>query len=208
MDEGQEREDESSEIYFDESSDSPQYEDGYSRSARNKGAIAIVSILVLLSGGFFLLHQINKPSDILRIQGKVALTATELRSVVAAKHLTVYWSGPQAGAKYSLTSATPGVAVLRYLPDGKGLNDTQAVYRAIGTYAQKNAFAVNQSTGSEAGNIGFTNVDGNSVFYAKNRPTNVYVGMKDKDIQIEIFDPLIDQALGVALVRNQLAQIK
>jgi hypothetical protein len=57
------------------------------------------------------------------------------------------------------------------------------------------------------GNVGFVNADGNAVFYSKARPTNIYDGLKGKDIQVEVFDPLVDQALGLVLVRNQVRQI-
>jgi hypothetical protein len=33
------------------------------------------------------------------------------------------------------------------------------------------------------------------------------MGIKDKDIQIEIFDPGIDQALGLSLIHNQIQRI-
>lgn len=137
----------------------------------------------------------------------VALSEKELRNVIAAKNLTAYWAGPVAGNKYSLFVPKTGVVVVRYLPDGVGLKDTSATFRLIATYVQKGAFLKTQDAGTKVGNVGFINVDGHAVFYVKTRPTNVYMGIKDKDIQVEIFDPGIDQALGLSLIRGQIQKI-
>lgn len=168
---------------------------------------SLIAVIVLGIAGYFIIAHYGKSNDAQKIQGKVAMSADELRSVVLAKHLSVYWAGPLAGAKYALIADKPGSSFVRYLPNGNGLNDNTTSFRVIATYSQKGAFLITQSAGGVAGNVGFTNVDGNAVFYVKTRPTNVYMGIKDKDIQIEIFDPGIDQALGLALIHNQIRQI-
>lgn len=175
------------------------------KSSRKIQALTLVVILAI--GGFFLFQHKSSGIDISKIQGKVALSASELRDVVVAKKIVVYWAGPQEGAKYTLIASTPGVAFVRYLPGGVGLNDTKTLFRVIGTYAQKNAFAVSTAGAATLGNAGFVNADGNAVFYSKARPTNIYVGIKGKDIQVEVFDPVVDQALGFVLVKNQVRQI-
>ncbi len=176
-----------------------------SKSSRKVLIAIIVAILVV--GGFALVRNQRSGNDIEKIQGKVAMSAQELRDVVAAKHITAYWVGPQDGAKYTLIASNPGVAFVRYLPGGVGLNDTKTLFRAIGTYTQKNAFAVSTAGALVPGNAGFVNADGNAVFYSKARPTNVYIGIKGQNIQIEVFDPVVDQALGLVLVKNQVRQI-
>jgi hypothetical protein len=169
------------------------------------GSFLVVVILGVT--GYFMISHFSKNNDGLKIQGKVAMTADELRSTVLANHLTVYWAGPMTGAKYALISSKGGSTFVRYLPNGNGLNDTTTSFRVIATYPQKNAFLITQGAGGVSGNVGFTNVDANAVFYVKTRPTNVYMGLKGKDIQIEIFDPGIDQALGLSLIHNQIQQI-
>lgn len=168
---------------------------------------AFVVIVVVGVVAYFLITHFTKDSDAQKMQGKVAMSAGELRSVVLANHLTVYWAGPTDGAKYALIVKNPNSIFVRYLPNGQGLADTTTSYRVIATYVQKNAFLITQSAGAVVGNVGFTNVDGNAVFYVKTRPTNVYMGIKNKDIQLEIFDPGIDQALGLSLLHNQIQQI-
>lgn len=178
-----------------------------SEKKSSRKALTWIVIAIVLVGGFFFMKNQRSGNDLAKIQGKVALSADDLRSVVLAKKLTVYWAGPQDGAKYTLIATTPGVAFVRYLPGGVGLNDTKTLFRAIGTYAQKNAFAISTAGAAANGNVGFVNADGNAVFYSKARPSNVYVGIKGKDIQVEVFDPVVDQALGLVLVKNQVRQI-
>ncbi|MFZ2228446.1 MAG: hypothetical protein WA090_06600 [Candidatus Nanopelagicaceae bacterium] len=169
----------------------------------------IVAVLIVIFGvgGYLLISNSNKDGDLAKIQGKVALSEQELRDVVATKKLTVYWAGPQTGAKYTLIATTPGISYVRYLPGGVGLDDTKTLFRAIGTYAQKDAYSVSLTAGKADGNVGFTNSDGNAVFYSKARPSNVYIGIKGKDIQVEVFDPVVDQALGLVLVRGQISLV-
>lgn len=173
----------------------------------SRKVLVFILVVILAIGGFLLIKHQRSGSDLAKIQGKVALSAQELRDVVVAKKLVVYWAGPQDGAKYTLIASTPGVAFVRYLPGGVGLNDTKTLFRAIGTYTQKNAFAVSTAGAAASGNVGFVSADGNAVFYSKARPTNVYVGIKGKDVQVEVFDPVVDQALGLVLVKNQVRQI-
>ena len=149
----------------------------------------------------------NDPMDPRKVEGKVALSERQLHDVVIAKQLTVYWAGPVPGDKYSLVAKEAGQSFVRYLPGGLGLSDSGNTFRIIGTYSQKGAFLTTQSAGTQLGNVGFTNIDANSVFYSKARPRDVYMGIKDKDIQLEIFDPGIDQALGLSLLHGQIQQI-
>jgi len=145
---------------------------------------------------------------LLVLHGGKAVDATELRNVVVANHLTVYWVGPEKNAKYVLNAAVLSSISLRYLPSGSSLTDTTATYREIGTFTSPNAFEVTQKAGTLANGVGFVNVDGNAVYYDSRDAKNVYIGMKDKDIQVEIFDPRPDQALAAAIMRQQVRQIK
>jgi len=178
-----------------------------SRGKKMIRTVVFIVIIALAAGGYFYISHANKTADISQLQGRVPLSQTELRNLVIANHLTVYWAGPMDGAKYTLTANTSGIAYLKYLPGGVGLNDTKTLFRVIGTYTQKKAFAVAQNTGAAPGNVGFINADGNAVVYSSSRQSNVYIGVKGKDVQIEVFDPADGQALGLVLIRGQIRQI-
>lgn len=145
---------------------------------------------------------------LLVLHGGKAVDAKELRDVVLANHLTVYWVGPEKNAKYVLNAAVLSSISLRYLPATASLTDTTATYREVGTFTSPNAFEVTQKAGALPNGVGFVNVDGNAVYYDSRDAKNVYIGMKDKDIQVEIFDPRPDQALASAIMRSQVRQIK
>jgi hypothetical protein len=169
--------------------------------------LTVIGVLILGFLGYSLISNLGSGNDLKKIQGKYAMSEKELRDIVKTKHLTAYWAGPVAGDKYSLNIGAAGQTFVRYLPAGQGLTATGSTFRIIATYSLKGAFLTTQTAGTQPGNVGFTNVDGNSVFYVKSRPTNVYMGMKGKDIQLEIFDPAIDQALALALFHGQIQLI-
>lgn len=130
--------------------------------------------------------------------GKVALTAKQLWEIVTAEGLTVYWLGPQDGARYALTSVNEHQNYVRYLPGGQGLTDSGPNYAVVGTYESKDAFILTQNAAKATDSTGFINADGNSVFYRTGRPNNVFVGLKTVDDQIEIFNPNPGSALQAA----------
>lgn len=188
------------------------FDDDISLQRSKKGpkarrVIGLIVVLAILSGGYFAVSKFRGRNDLQKIQGKVAMSASDLRDVVVAKKLTVYWSGPIEGDKYALIATNPNVAFVRYLPAGVSTSDTKTLARAIGTYVQKDAFTTTQKAGQNVGNVGFTNADGNAVFYVKARPTNVYMAIPKANLQIEIYDPGVDQALGLSLIRNQVRRI-
>ncbi len=140
-------------------------------------------------------------------KGKVALTQAQLRDLVVGEGLIVYWLGPEVGARYTLVSVNKNQNYVRYLPGGEGLSDAGANFRVVGTYETKDAFLVTQNQGKGANSVGFTNSDGDSVYYNTQRPLSVYVGLKDTDDQIELFNPIAGQALTDAKTPGLITRI-
>jgi len=168
--------------------------------------ILAIVIVVLGVGGYLVLSR-SSNLDPAMSQGKVALTETQLKQVVSDRHLVAFWAGPIAGAKYALTVTNAGLVYIRYLPGGAGINDTKGTYRVIGSYPFPKAYDWAVSNGSLPGIIGLNNPDGFAIFYNAASTNNVYMATKGKDVQIEIFDPVANQALGLALVKGQIQQI-
>ena len=167
-----------------------------------------VAVIALVFGAFYFGSRVNQPGDAQKLQGTVALSEQGLRDLVNNQHLTVYWTGPVPGDKYTLFIPKAGAAVVRYLPPGAIITDTSPTFRLVATYTQKNALVRASTASLEKTNLGFVNIDGSVAYYLKTRPTNVFVGLKGKDIQIEIFDPGQGQAVALALFRGQIQQIK
>lgn len=146
-------------------------------------------------------------SFIAKISGGVALTEPELRDVVKQLKRTVFWTGPQKNARYTINALTDGQTYLRYLPGGKGVSDSQPNYRTVGTYESDQAYTATLAAGNEANGVSFTTTDGRVIHYNKASEGNIYMAFKGKPYQIEIFDPNSGAALELANA-NKLEVIK
>ncbi len=149
----------------------------------------------------------EKEQILLVLHGGKAVDEVELRKVVRSSGLNVYWVGPEPGAKYVLDAAVTSTISIRYLPAGTKMGDTTISYREVGTFVSPNAFKVTQQAATAQFGVGFVNADGNAVFYDSRDPKNVYVGLKNKNIQVEIFDPRPDQSLAEVLMQGKIQKI-
>lgn len=147
-------------------------------------------------------------STVLALQGKKVLDENSLRNLVISQKLTAYWIGPRDNYKYAITPYPNGQVFIRYLPNGKGLAETTPSYLVIATYPLKNAFSVTRKTSAGLNGIGFTSVDGHAIYYKTTQPASVYVGLRNADFQIEIFDPVAGQALVSASTAGLLRQVE
>ena len=143
------------------------------------------------------------------LKGKVAMTESQLRDLVSAEKLTVYWTGPMAKSLYTLDTTKKSQIVLTYLPKKSNANTSGKITstRIVGTYFSPSAFADSLNVATKNANVSFKNVDGNLVFFPKERRTGVFVAIPNSNYQIEIFDPIPGQALSIASLRDQLVKI-
>ena len=140
----------------------------------------------------------NKVASTASNTGQVALTEAQLRATVRSIGGSIYWAGSLANAKYTLNHITTGQDFVRYLPNGKGLNDVTQNYRVIATYKDPNAYATVVAASKLTTGVTKTNPDGSFIFYAKDTPSHVYLVYKDVPYQIEIFDPRPGESLKAA----------
>lgn len=168
--------------------------------------IILVSLVTIAAQSLIQSKDATSVDRTLALRGGVALNAQQLRELVVSEGLIAYWVGDEVGARYALNVLKDNEIYVRYLPDGNGLDDARANYRVVGTYFKENAFASVQAAGRQLNAVGFTNEDGDAAFYNKSRITNVYIGLQATDFQIEIYDPVANQALvfatGPSLVRR------
>ncbi len=174
------------------------------RAIRQVRRLWVALIIITLSGvGYILYSNVHSTRsaitfDAQAVKGKVGLTGEELRQLVVQEAITAYWVGPDPGARYALSVLSDGQVFVRYLAGGKGLEDKKAAYKVIATYVTANAFSKTQEAATSKGGVGFVNSDGNAVYYSSTRPTNVYIGLKDQNFQVEVFDPVAGGALTAA----------
>lgn len=142
------------------------------------------------------------------IAGEVALTADQLVQLIKDSQVTAYWVGPQEGALYGLTITADNQVFIKYLPDGKGLDDLKPNYRVIATYPEEAAYDITRAAGTQSTAISFINADGAAVYYGKDRATNVYVAYSGIPYEIEVFDPDAATALSLATVAGTVVAVK
>ena len=152
-------------------------------------------------------HQKAVDSTPLMMSGRLAVNEEELRTLVVAKGLTVYWLGPEVGAKYLLNTSIAGGISLRYIFPGTSSAGTSETYFEIGTFVSPNAFTLTQNAGLQPNGVGSISADGNAVYYDSRDPKNVYIGVKGVDIQVEIFDPRPGEALAAAQLQGHIQKI-
>ncbi|HEX7405952.1 MAG TPA: hypothetical protein VF307_08535 [Candidatus Nanopelagicaceae bacterium] len=162
----------------------------------------------LTLGAEYFLHskQISIDNATLILHGGQTIDEKELRSLVVARGLNVYWLGSKPGMKYLInTSQANGISLRCIYPAAS--SGTAEPYYDVGTFVSQNAFALTQKAAQQANGVGFVNIDGNAVYYDSRDPKNVYIGLKNADIQVEIYDPRPDQALAAALLQGNLKKI-
>lgn len=143
------------------------------------------------------------------LRGEIAMTESQLKNLIVSEKLTVYWTGPMAESFYTLNASKKNQIVLTYLPEKRKSGTAEKVTdtRVVGTYFSPSAFADSLNVATRNTNVSFKNVDGNLVFFPKERRTGVFVAIPNSNYQIEIFDPIPGQALSVASLRDQIIQI-
>ncbi len=168
---------------------------------------ALLSFLLLfLSGSARDILPTNEAKN--AIAGEVALTEQQLIQLVNEAQVTAYWVGPLEGALYALTITADNQVFIKYLPDGKGLDDLKPDYRVIATYPEAAAYDITRAAGTQSTAVSFINSDGAAVYYSKDRPTNVYVAYAGIPFEIEVFDPDAATALDFATKPGSVSKIK
>lgn len=164
--------------------------------------LSLVAVLSTLGAiGFGHLRQSNNGNGVavaLQLNGQSEITEAQLRKLVVANHLTVFWTGPEAGARYLLSSTDRTAIVLTILPPINTGRAARATYPEVITYVEKDAFTAVINGRQDQGSGGFLNADGNSVFYSELDPKNVYVGLRGLDIEIQIYNPVPGESLAIA----------
>lgn len=172
--------------------------------------IAVIALASALAIQMANIYESYRTADVvngLRLHGLKAMTQDQLRETVESNHLVVYWAGPEKGATYLLDTVEANVAVLTILPPGIDPKQTRASRPQIATYDVKDAFQAVLTGGGNPDVAGFISADGNSVFYSRLDPKNVFVGVRGRDVELQIFDPSPGVSLAIARERGRLRPI-
>jgi hypothetical protein len=177
------------------------------RDLRFLFVIILSSALAVYGADLYRTHASARVENGLRLIGESAMNELQLRQTVESNHLLVYWAGPSQGSNYLLDTVEANAIVLTILPAGQRVKSTRTSYSQIGTYVMKNAFRTVLNGGNNSDVAGFINSDGNSVFYSNLDPKNVFIGIKGKDMEVQIFDPDQGTSLEIATSYGLLVPI-
>jgi hypothetical protein len=168
----------------------------------------VVAIIAGLSSSFALnFFQSRNSAEEGKLRGEVAMSAPELEGLVKKKNLEIYWAGPRPGYAYTVDTSNKGTHLLRYIKLKVKPSDVVSNSRVIATYKSKNAFADSVAAAERPENTGFRNPDGSVVFYQTAKNTSVYLAFPKKKVQIEIYDPIVGQALSLAILQDQITKV-
>lgn len=169
-------------------------------------ALFLSLVAILFTSGFIglaHLYSSGKSSNVrvaLQLNGLSEISEAQLRELVISNHLKVYWAGPQDNVEYLLNASNPTAIVLTILPTNRPPKGIRASYPQITTYVLENAFQAVLEGGGNPDVKGVITGDGNSVFYTNMDPNEVFVGLRGKNIELQIFDP--SHRLWLALLKD------
>jgi hypothetical protein len=129
--------------------------------------------------------------------GPVEATQGDLRARSIDEGHPIYWAGPKSDTTYELTRTSNGRIFIRYLPKGVPVGVDKADYTIVGTYPVPNATGVLQGLAKKSGEQELSVPGGGIAVYSTSQPTNVYVAYPGSNLQIEVFDPSAQRALGI-----------
>jgi hypothetical protein len=115
----------------------------------------------------------------------------------AAGH-PVYWVGTRPGTKLEATLLDNGNAYVRYLGSNAEIGDPEPNFLTIGTYPVTNAYGALRDASKQPGAVVKQAPDNGLVVTNTSSPNSVYVAYRDKDLQIEVYDPDPKQARQLA----------
>jgi hypothetical protein len=115
------------------------------------------------------------------------VSPARLRTLAATLGYPLYWAGGRAGMRYELTEAGGGRTYIRYLPANVRAGDPRARFLAVGTYAERDAFAQTEAAGERPGAVTLELPLGGIGVYDPKRPTSVYFAYPDSNVQVEVY---------------------
>jgi hypothetical protein len=126
-----------------------------------------------------------------------AATEQQVKNLAASVGHQIYWVGPKPGYTYELTQNPNGSIIIRYLPPGVKIGDSNP-YLTVATYPFANALAGIQSVkGSNI--VAFGIPKGGAAEYTKSYPASVHLAYPESDNQVEVYDPTPGNAKAIAL---------
>jgi hypothetical protein len=143
----------------------------------------VVAWLVLRDG-----DESQSPNEEVTTVGPESITLADLRTRAADSDQPIYWVGRLPGRGFEV-SETTGRIYVRYLPRGVPAGSVKP-FLTVATYRHSDAFAATRAVSQREGTVRLDVGRAGVAFYAKDRPTSVYVAYRGSPYQIEVFHPV------------------
>jgi hypothetical protein len=88
---------------------------------------------------------------------------------------------------------------VRYLPKGTRAGDARASFLTVGTYPTAGAYANLRHAAKDGGATSARTRDGGLVIVPDRARTSAYLAYPGSKVQVEVFEPDADDALGLVL---------
>ena len=138
------------------------------------GAVVIVAAAVGVGVWLAVRHSGSSPRA---SSGTTDVSQQSLRALTGSIGRPVYWAGPRSGVTYELTDTSDKRIYVRYLPVGVRAGSPHP-YLTVGSYVVPHAYRVTLNASRASGDVVVPVSGGAVAFYAKARPTNVYLAFR------------------------------
>jgi hypothetical protein len=175
-----------------------------SRAERNRLVLRVgIVALALLVG--VIAWVATRDGDEEATQGSTAaadariVSVEELEDFAASAGHPVYWAGPMAGKELELSEGAGGNVQVRYLEAGTEAGGGGLEVLTIGSYPLPDAEAALEGFAKRKDSLVRRSGDGREIVIGAQKPTSVYFADPDGGIQVEVYDPSYERAIGLAL---------
>jgi hypothetical protein len=128
--------------------------------------------------------------------GPRIVSVDEMRDVAAAGAAPIYWAGAPAGSQLELSRPEASRSYVRYLVGDAEAGDPRP-FLTVGSYGIKDAAAILRRQGNRPGGVSATAPEHGAVYFERESPTSVYLAYPGEDVEIEVYAPSFQQALGL-----------
>jgi len=130
----------------------------------------------------------NRATPARAATGPGTVSPSALRARAAQADRLIYWAGRIPGRRFEVTETSERIYV-RYLPPGAKVG-VEKPYLTVATYRHPNAFTATRTVARHPGTVQIDVGTRGVAFYARGRPTSVYLAYRGSPYQIEVFHPV------------------
>jgi hypothetical protein len=123
----------------------------------------------------------------------------ELEEIASSAGHAVYWIGPVSGLQLEASESQNGDVQVRYLPKGTEAGSDSTLITTIGSYPLADAKKALEGFAGRPGAIVTESDEIDEIVSSREAPGSAYFASPDGSVQIEVYDPSPNRAMGLAL---------